>query len=300
MSQPLIKLPEEVAHLQVIASCSGGKDSTALILALREAEISAIHVFADTRWEARETYAYLDYLRDKLKIEIEAVVGRDPDGMTGAARRHGCYPSRMARYCTRELKIGPLIKHRDALGLESVSAVGLRGQESARRAALGELEDAPPGDRSWGGWIWRPLLKWTIQDVLKIHNRHGLSVNPLYHRGHDRVGCYPCIFATKAEIALVAENAPERIDEIRAMEQELSGRRVRLNLETPGRYKHEDAPYFSTRHGIGTMFIDRVVEWSQTSRGGRQLPLFQPRPRGGCMRWGLCEVSPEDAEDAAE
>src|SRR5690606_32219315 len=34
-----IKVPEEIEGLQVIASVSGGKDSTALMLALREAEI---------------------------------------------------------------------------------------------------------------------------------------------------------------------------------------------------------------------------------------------------------------------
>ena len=37
MSQPKIALPPDGAGLTVIASVSGGKDSTALILALREA-----------------------------------------------------------------------------------------------------------------------------------------------------------------------------------------------------------------------------------------------------------------------
>ena len=73
MAPAMLKLPAEGVGLHVIASVSGGKDSTALILALREAEIPARHVFADTGWEAPETYEYLDLLRARLGITIDVV-----------------------------------------------------------------------------------------------------------------------------------------------------------------------------------------------------------------------------------
>lgn len=41
--------------------------------------------------------------------------------------------------------------------------------------------------------------------------------------------------------------------------------------------------------------IDKVVEWARTDHGGKQFPLFAPPPRGGCMRWGICETSPHKA-----
>src|ERR1044071_3684481 len=63
MSPPLLRVPEEGAGHPVIASVSGGKDSTALILALREAEIPARYVFADTGWEAGSTYRYVELLQ---------------------------------------------------------------------------------------------------------------------------------------------------------------------------------------------------------------------------------------------
>ncbi len=78
-------LPPDAVGLQIIASVSGGKDSTGLILALREAEIPARHVFSDTGWEAPETYAYLDTLRARLGIVID-VVRCEIGGMPQAVR----------------------------------------------------------------------------------------------------------------------------------------------------------------------------------------------------------------------
>lgn len=289
-----IVLPSEVDDLPVIASVSGGKDSTAMILALREAEIPARFVFADTGWEASETYAYLDTLRASLGIVID-VVGV-PGGMLAKIRKRHGFPGRMQRWCTRELKLEPLRAYHDKInGGETVSVIGVRAEESAARAAMVDLND----DELWGGWIWRPLLRWSVVEVLAIHHRHGIPVNPLYLRGHDRVGCYPCIFARKEEIRLLGEHDPKRIDEIEALEAEITISRAAANVEQPGRYAHPKATFFQTR-GVEVgpevgQGIRELVEWSKTDRGGRQLSLLAPVPSGGCMRWGLCE-SPKDDE----
>lgn len=291
-----IALPREADGLQIVASVSGGKDSTALILALREAEIPTRYVFADTVWESSETYGYLDTLRDLLGIQID-VCGVD-GGMLARCRHRAGFPGRMQRFCTRELKIEPLRAYHDELiertGIETVSALGIRAQESARRAEMTTLED----DDEWGGYVWRPILTWTVEDVIAIHRRHGVPMNPLYHRGFDRVGCFPCIFASKEEIRLLAERYPERIDELRAAEAEMQAIREERNTATPGRYKHHEATFFQTlRKGFSG--IDAVVAWARTDRGGRQMPMFAPAPRGGCMRWGLCETASTDEDGAA-
>lgn len=285
----VVAVPDEIrdGSLAVVASVSGGKDSTALILALREAEVPARYVFADTRWEADETYAYLDTLREALGITID-VVGVE-GGMAARVAYRAGFPARMQRWCTRELKVEPLRKYHDALGVETVNAVGIRADESAARAKMSEWE-LEEGPRTWNGWVWRPLLRWTVADVLAIHHRHGVPVNPLYRQGFSRVGCFPCIFAQKEEIRLMAETHPERIDHIERVEADTQAIRDARNVETPGRYTDAVATFFQTRDRIAPQGIRSVVEWARTDRGGRQLPLLAPAPSGGCMRWGLCDT----------
>jgi len=314
-SNTLDAMPAEVAGCLLVANVSGGKDSTALMLALREADLPFRAVFADTGWEAPETYRYLDTLRSKIgPIDVVGVEG----GMVARAVNRAGFPGRMQRWCTRELKIEPLRAYHDRVeqetGVETVSVLGIRAEESTKRALMKPLEDEPPGPRQWGGWIWRPLLGWSVQDVIEIHRRHGVPMNPLYHRGHDRVGCYPCIFARKEEIRLLP---PERVDEIERLEQQITDLRAQRNAEhevarptiertlvwqainggpPKPRYTHERASFFQTQRQ-GFEGIRAVVEWSRTERGGKQFSILQPVPTGGCMRWGTCEALPSDGNE---
>lgn len=286
-----ITLPKEFEGLEIVASVSGGKDSTAMMLALREAGIPFRAVFADTGWEAPETYEYLDLLREKIgPIDV---VGH-PGGMPAKIRARAGFPARLQRWCTKELKVAPLGEYHDAIGeyhdvigTETVSAVGVRAQESASRAQMPEIEDSD----EWGGWVWRPLISWTVEQVIGVHKRHGVPMNPLYHQGFDRVGCFPCIFARKEEIRLLPE---WRLAEIEALEAETGALRAERNAEEPGRYSFAEASFFQTMRQ-GFTGIRKVHEWARTEHGGKQLPLLPPIPQGGCMRWGMCE-SPKEEE----
>lgn len=280
-----------------VVSASGGKDSTATILAMREAEIPCRYVFADTGWEAPQTYEYLALLERTLGITIDRVGKRG--GMVAAAAA-GRFPARMQRWCTRELKIEPLLAYHAEVAkdedTDTVSVVGIRAEESARRADMAVFGF----DDLWGGYVWRPLMHWTISDVLAIHHRHDIPVNPLYKLGFGRVGCMPCIMANKEDIRLMAKHFPERVALVRALEGHVTDVRKARNLAEPGHFAHETATWFlRDAPNDPPLTIDEAVAWSKTARGGKQLPLIREEPDSGCFRWGLCEPPSKPEPEAA-
>lgn len=285
----------DLSKYVVVANVSGGKDSTALTLWLSEQGIEHIRIFADTGWEHPDTYRYLDTI-EKVVGEIERV--RAPLQMRDLIRKKGMFPGRLHRYCTSELKVKPINAWMDRHDQDfiGVVALGIRADESAARANLPEWTFSDAGiDRP----VWRPLIAWSLDDVIAIHRRHGLAPNPLYLRGASRVGCWPCIYAAKSDIRMVADETPERIETISNLERELKTRRL-LRMATDPEYA---AKAVAKKFRMPTLFagkkrsipIAEAVEWSRTTRGGKQLDLIGPDPNAGCMRWGLCDV-PEGSD----
>lgn len=282
---------EQISKSTVVAAVSGGKDSTAMCLWLTEQNIPHRRVFADTGWEADETYAYLDLLRERLG-PIDVVrnerLWRDARaaeaGMLTLVRHKQMFPSRTRRFCTEWLKLKPLKVYVDLVSEEGpvINAIGIRAAESQARADLPEWE----WNSDFDCQTWRPLIRWTEQDVIDIHARHNLPPNPLYLGTARRVGCYPCIFASKDEIAALPE---ARVQQIAAVERELTDDAIARGVERPGR------SFFHMRGdpvtgASGFVPIERVREWAKTDRGGTQLRLLETADPG-CMRWGLCDTT---------
>lgn len=299
-----LAIPEGHEDSVFIVSVSGGKDSTATLLAMRESGIPHRAVFADTGWEARETYEYLATLERLLGITIDRV--GVPGGMRAKIRARAGFPARMQRWCTRELKVEPLRAYHDAVaaetGRDTVSVVGIRAEESDDRAKMSVFGF----DDRWGGYVWRPMLAATIAEVLAMHHRYGIPVNPLYFRGHSRVGCWPCIYASKDQIRLWAQDDPDGVREVAALERECETLRAERNAAEPGRYAHAVASFFRSREAVTDratgkrvylpVHVEKVVEWAQTDRGGRQLALIREDPDSGCFRWGMCEPPTREEE----
>ncbi len=276
----------------LVVGTSGGKDSTATCLHLRELGLECRRVFSDTGWEHPDTYEYLDYLEGKLG-KIDRVAGAL--GFADLVRKKGMFPGRLHRFCTTELKVKPIQKYLEAIDDEVINVVGIRAAESEARSKLEEYEWSDGFDC----WVWRPLIRWTEDEVIAIHKRHDIKPNPLYLKGATRVGCFPCLYARKSELRLVAELWPERIEQIRALEKEAAETataRYEARGETFETLGYNPPTMFTHReNGRVVMFpIDDAVEWAKTSHGGRQYQLFNEDSRDGCVRWGLCETEPDD------
>ena len=270
------ELIERIDGRPVVASFSGGKDSTAMCLHLIDLGVPFTPVFLDTGWEHPLTYEYVKAAPAWLGVDVVWVKSTKRDGFADMVRREGAFPSRVTRFCTRILKTEPFRDYIATLPDEPVNAVGVRAGESAARAKLAAWERWPFGDCD----VWRPVLSWTEADVIDIHRRHGVAPNSLYLKGATRVGCFPCIFARKSEIRLVADLSPGRVDEIARLESDLS--------------KAAGAPRTFFHGRSDAVGVRDVVSWARTSRGGRQLLLFDDA-EPGCMRWGMCE-HPEAAK----
>lgn len=289
---------ERLEGATVVASISGGKDSAAMSLWLTEQGIEHQRVFADTGWESDVTYAYI---RDVLEPKIGPIHWLIPEmQMEELCTKKGMFPSRIRRWCTEKLKVIPIRNFIRELGGPVVNTVGIRAGESEARSKLPEWE----WSNDWDAWIWRPLMSWSFDDVVAIHKRHGLEPNPLYIRGAQRVGCWPCIFARKAEVRMISERDPARIQRIYSLENTVAHEaeaRLRAkgeSLEAKGHHAPTFFQKWDEGDGHGTMWpIAKVVEWAQTSRGGRQKELFALEA-DGCMRWGLCDTLHDDEETA--
>ena len=293
-----------------IVSVSGGKDSTACYLLAMEYGKPFDAVFADTGHESQQTYDYIAELPGKaggppiktVRADFSAAIQRKrarlpetwgkkgipeatirraqsylvPTGnpFVDASLLNGIFPAQHGRYCTRQLKTEPIDRYayRPAIeaGYHVVSWQGIRAEESLVR------RDMPYRQRvnmqSGLVHVFRPMLRWTLNDVMTYVAHFGLKVNPLYGQGFTRVGCFPCIFAQKQEIALLADRYPEAIDRLEKWEA-LIANISRTEGRKPSFFDIRRDPM--AKRGERPSGIRTMVEWSQTKHGGRQYDLIQ-------------------------
>jgi len=204
----------------------------------------------------------------------------------------GRFPSTKARFCSTELKHVPLNDYcrQVANGAQAViSWQGVRRQESPARAGLAER------DVELGVWepeprgflIYRPILDWTIEDVFAMHKRHGVEPNPLYKQGMGRVGCMPCIHASKDELRNIAMRFPEEIERVAEWER-LVSQAAKRGVSTFGALAIGKENVTLEEYGIAN-----VIDWARTSRGGKQrdlIHMIEEQDVPICSsQYGLCE-----------
>lgn len=203
----------------------------------------------------------------------------------------GRFPSRKAQFCTEFLKTKPLIEHQmgfiDRGECEAVwSWQGVRLDESdSRRTRLQGTGACVKAFDVVGGGLFnfRPILRWKASDCFEAHRIAGLEPNPLYLQGMTRVGCMPCINASKDEVLEISKRFPGHIDRIAYWEACVARASRRMQASF---FPDPDRDVHLNKRGIRN-----VVEWSKTKRGGQLVDWIRvhDEPRGCESSYGLCE-----------
>lgn len=187
-------------------------------------------------------------------------------------------PTTVRRWCTDDTKKRPIVDYLATLSTP-INAIGVRAEESVRRAAMPEHEWSDDYDAD----AWRPIHALTKADVIALHLRHGLSPNPLYLQGSGagRVGCGPCVYSGPSDVRWLAAEHPERLRILSEIED-------LLHQLDPPRVQAGHAPPRWFMVGGKPITVPEAVRLASDDLGGAQPLLFAPERTPGCAEWGLC------------
>lgn len=226
---PLILLRQGAA---LALSVSGGKDSDAMshhLLDQRTAEEWPGEVFmvhADLgRAEWQMTPEYVEGLAQRKGVPLHIVRWQHGDLIDRIWQRYHadpsrpCWPSSAVRYCTSDLKRGPIsrwIRQQFPTG-NVVCAIGLRSEESpgrAKKATVTVRDDCTAPTRKRLVLNWLPIHDWTTGDVWQCINAHGGNYHPAYTLGNQRLSCACCVLGSVNDLLNGAIHNPDTYREL--------------------------------------------------------------------------------------
>ncbi len=191
-----------------ILALSGGKDSSALAVYLRDKVPQLEYVFCDTGVELEETHDYLKKIESFLDIKIHTISAAE--GFDYYLKMFsGVLPDANTRWCTRMLKLKPYEKF---IGNDPVvSYVGIRADEPHRQGYI----SGKPGVTTVFPFAEDGLVK---SDIYRILEDCGLGL-PSYYQWRSRSGCYFCFFQQKREWVGLLENHEDLFNQAQAYEK---------------------------------------------------------------------------------
>lgn len=191
-----------------ILCMSGGKDSTALALYMRNRVLEMEYVFCDTDKELDETYEYLN--------RVEAFLGKKIVRLNSKAGFDhwldafgGYLPSPSIRWCTKMLKLKPFEEYVGEAPV--ISYVGIRADENR----IGYISTKPNITTVY------PLKEAGIDyaGVMKILEDSGIGLPTYLEWGRTHSGCYFCFFQRPIEWVRLLERHPDQFDQAQSYEK---------------------------------------------------------------------------------
>lgn len=236
-----------------ILSLSGGKDSAALAVYMRDKVENIEYVFCDTDKELDETYEYLKKLEVYLGKTI-TYLRNDERGFDELLHvRNGFLPSPQVRWCTQYLKLKPFEKY---IGdTNCINYIGIRADEHRAGYISTKLNIIPKYPFKEAGI--------TKADVIKILEDCGLGL-PSYYKWRSRSGCYFCFFQQRIEWVGLLENHPDLFKKAMGYE--------RINPETGERYT------WASRESLAELSDERRIAEIKAEHQ-RQKEIQQKRAR---------------------
>lgn len=213
-----------------IVSLSGGKDSTALAIFMRQQypELPIEYVFCDTGAELPETLEYFERLEAVLGQAITRVTALDELGVEEKGNRTpfdfwldeaygGFLPNPQARWCTRVLKIRPFERYVGSA--TAYSYIGIRGDEN--RAGYQQQGSKPPVFSEKPNIL--PVYPFKehgmgLTDVKRLLEEAGLGL-PEYYEWRSRSGCYFCFYQQTGEWQGLKERHPALFEKAKRYER---------------------------------------------------------------------------------
>lgn len=186
---------------------SGGKDSAALAIYMRDKVPEMEYFFADTGAELPETLEFVDLLQDYLGKPIVRLNAKK--SFDYYLKLNGNFlPTAKARWCTVDLKIKPFEEY--VGNDQSITYVAIRSDEKNRQGYLSKK----PNISARYPFIEDGIMK---DDVFEILKSSGIGV-PKYYSWRSRSGCYFCFFQRKDEWVGLSKKHPELFDKAKSYE----------------------------------------------------------------------------------
>jgi len=201
-----------MTQMRHVLSLSGGKDSAALAIYMRDRVPNMEYIFSDTRKELKETYEYLERIEDYLGVRVNrlnAELGFDH----WLDVYGGMIPSNHRRWCTKMLKLKPF---ENFIGEDPVlNYVGLRADENRSGYISHKPNITPVYPFQEDG------LK--LPDIEEILRTSGVGMPPYTKWGRSRSGCFFCFYQQKIEWVRLKETYPDLYEQAKAYEQVYEG-----------------------------------------------------------------------------
>jgi 3'-phosphoadenosine 5'-phosphosulfate sulfotransferase (PAPS reductase)/FAD synthetase len=197
--------PKKVRH---ILSLSGGKDSAALAIYMRDRVADMEYIFHDTDKELPDTYNYLERIEAYLgKKIVRTTFGTTFDNLLRS--KGGMLPSNHRRWCTEYMKLKPF---EDYVGNDAcINYVGIRADENR----VGYISHKPNIKAVF------PFIEDGIDyvGVVRILESSGLGMPPFTTWGRSRSGCFFCFYQQKIEWVRLRQTYPELYEQAKDYEK---------------------------------------------------------------------------------